>query len=112
MQEKRAIDLIDEDEDPKGFCCITMKEYAIDHPDELVSYSASERCYLLVGRIKPYASKMYFCPWCGSQVPKDLSGVWIDILVEEYGLKSPCNWDRDKIPPEFKTDEWWKKRGL
>jgi hypothetical protein len=33
-------------------------------------------------------------------------------LREEYGIKDPIFDDKDKVPPEFETDEWWKKRGL
>jgi len=54
---------------------------------------------------------MYFCPWCGSQLPEGLGDEWAKILKEEYKLDNPFKeWDR--VPPEFKTDEWWKRRGL
>ncbi len=33
---------------------------------------------------------------------------WFDAL-EELGFDDP---DNQKIPEEFKTDEWWKKRWL
>lgn len=53
-----------------------------------------------------------YCPWCGTQLPNRLSDEWYDVLSSEYGIEDPTDKDRDKVPPEFKTDEWWKKRGL
>jgi hypothetical protein len=44
---------------------------------------------------------------------KCLKDEWFDILEKEYELDNPA-WDleqKEKIPAEFKTDEWWKKRG-
>jgi hypothetical protein len=44
---------------------------------------------------------------------KELTDEWVRILKEEYGFEDP--WEariENKIPAEFHTDEWWKKRGL
>jgi|APCry1669189034_1035192.scaffolds.fasta_scaffold127828_2 hypothetical protein len=57
-------------------------------------------------------SDIYYCPWCGATLPKQLSDEWFDILEKEYGIVDPSDKEREKVPPEFKTDEWWKKRGL
>ncbi len=50
------------------------------------------------------------CPWCGVKLPKSLGEAHFDILCEMFedydGNKDP------RTPEEFKTDEWWKKRGL
>ena len=37
---------------------------------------------------------------------------WDEILEKEYGITEPFFEDKDRVPPEFWTDEWWKKRGL
>lgn len=54
-----------------------------------------------------------YCPWCGKKLPKSLRDEYFDILEKEYGLD---NYDIDdhpeRIPEEFKSDEWWKKRSL
>jgi hypothetical protein len=53
---------------------------------------------------------MDYCPFCGIKFPKRLDEELTEILKSEYGLNS---WkDYKKAPPEFHTDEWWKKRGL
>ena len=54
-----------------------------------------------------------YCPWCGQKLPDDrLKGdVYYDLLERIVG-KEYCDIMEDEIPEEFKTDEWWKKRGL
>lgn len=54
-----------------------------------------------------------YCPFCGAQVPKDLTDERCEILEKEYGITDPYDPpQRKRIPKEFKTDVWWKKRGL
>ena len=48
-----------------------------------------------------------FCPFCGHMFPTSKREAYFDIL--ENGLKINSE---DEIPEEFKTDEWWRKRGL
>lgn len=56
---------------------------------------------------------LYYCPWCGKQLPKSLNDKWYSTLEKEYGLDDPDREEQEKlIPEEFKTDEWWKNRGL
>lgn len=56
--------------------------------------------------------EIIYCPWCGTHLPISLADTWYNVLEQEYNIKDPTHHDRDKVPPEFKTDEWWKKRGL
>ena len=49
-----------------------------------------------------------YCPWCAAKLPTDLMDARDDELGK-LGFKIPYD---DSIPEEFKTDEWWKKRGL
>lgn len=51
-------------------------------------------------------------PWLGAKFPSSLRQEWLRILKEEYGLSDPLGKQRHKVPKEFKTEEWWKKRGL
>ena len=55
-----------------------------------------------------------YCPWCGNALPKSLRKKWFDILKRENNIETDIGeWRKRKdIPGEFKTDEWWKKRGL
>lgn len=68
-------------------------------------------------QLSPYGGglidELYFCPWSGNLLPKDLDEEWIDEIqkvlgVEEYDLETHL----ELTPPEFFTDEWWRSRGL
>ena len=52
-----------------------------------------------------------YCPNCGARLPKDLLDEYCDELEKAVG-KEYCDIKEDEIPEEFKSDEWWKKRGL
>ena len=58
-----------------------------------------------------YRSPCIFCPYCGKEQPKSLLFEKDDALEEALG-KEFCDIKPEEIPEEFKTDEWWKKRGL
>ena len=62
--------------------------------------------------------RLGYCPFCGVKLPKDRKGIdengndpYTDALEEAVG-KEYCDIKEDEIPEEFKTDEWWRKRGL
>jgi uncharacterized protein DUF6980 len=62
-------------------------------------------------RDREMLTPIYFCPWCGTKLPVSLADDWYDILEKEYNIDDPVV-DTHKVPPEFQTDEWWRKRGL
>lgn len=49
------------------------------------------------------------CPWCGSKLPIELTNALSKIIFDDLKLDG---YDDSRIPTEFQTDEWWKKRGL
>lgn len=58
-------------------------------------------------------SRINYCPWCAQHLPQNLINEWFDILEKEYQLDNPDDKHQTLlVPEEFKTDEWWKKRGL
>lgn len=90
-------------------CCEHMGDILTNY--KIVSYRESIRLFsldLLVGMQK----EIWFCPWCGTKMPDNLDTAWQRTLREEYALQDPIFDDKDKVPQEFRTDEWWKKRGL
>jgi hypothetical protein len=83
---------------------------------ELLEYEPTTRSYhFLLYENNKYCGTRYqlkYCPWCGKKLPEDLCNQFEEIMEKEYGLTvSEVNRGVD-IPEEFKTDEWWKKRGL
>lgn len=54
-----------------------------------------------------------FCPSCGSRVEKSLEDEWKSILMEEYNIEEDhCSVWNPMVPEEFKSDAWWRNRGL
>ena len=104
--------------DPFQHCCPTMNKYLDPKTTEgeLLIYNRDVRTYRFILHENEDKSGWYvpilYCPWCGKKVPKDLDQEWGETLEKEYGLTREARRDDSKIPEEFKTDEWWKKRGL
>jgi len=54
-----------------------------------------------------------FCPFCGKEFPLDLHDKLFEILEQEYTTEGLAQKVRaGNVPEEFKTDAWWKNRGL
>jgi hypothetical protein len=92
----------------KGLCCEKMKfavnkEHIVDHEDYVRNYN-------IRGKKRVYA--IAYCPWCGRDLGSQLNHEYYSILRQEYGIYDPETTEADKVPEEFKTDAWWKKRGL
>ncbi|RHZ35546.1 DUF6980 family protein [endosymbiont GvMRE of Glomus versiforme] len=96
------------------FCC----DYLVSRLSEgnvYIKYDSSFReFYLKRSDAKNVIYLIQFCPWCGKKLPKGLRNEWFDILEKEYKIETDIfEWRENKdIPQEFKSDEWWKKRGL
>ena len=115
--ERRDKQLEEDKKNYKGPHCCLIMQYSVDKSSrENVSpciYSPKFREYYLQATIGPGAGKIDFCPYCGTALPQGLSDLWFDILEKEYGLDNPAGLEqKKKVPTEFQTDEWWKKRGL
>jgi hypothetical protein len=67
---------------------------------------------MLHGHNKGMYQKMSYCPWCGKKLPKELGEEWCRIIKERFGFEEIFVEEWETLPQEFKTDEWWKKRGL
>lgn len=104
-------------------CCSHMDRYTVaDEEDAIIEYDSDVRSYnFLLNEKGVYVGirqQLWFCPWCGKKLPKDLGDEWEGNLKKDYNLTvsdffdKQGQWDESKIPEEFRTDEWWKKRGL
>lgn len=101
---------------PHNHCC-DMMAIIIDHAGIPLLYSKILRKYHMIRMIKhvivDYVVFAY-CPWCVKVLPKDLTVEYNEIVQRECGINTreidiTCEFD---LPEEFKSDEWWKKRGL
>jgi hypothetical protein len=92
-------------------CCRAMNFALID--DKHVFYYSSQYREYAAGLSKITGCvEVFYCMFCGKQLPKSVRDEWFDILKKEYGLKKPWGEDEPLIPKEFLTDEWWRNRGL
>lgn len=92
-------------------CCLTM-EAELNRDGAVVYYSARYREYGIKLPKSTGGILVDYCMFCGKKLPKSVGDEWFDILEKEYKLERPLTRDQKKIPKEFLTDEWWKKRGL
>ncbi len=92
-------------------CCLTM-DAELARGDALLYYSLRFREYGVKIPKSTGGMLMDYCMFCGKKLPKSVRSEWFGILEKEYGLEWPDSKDKKKVPQEFWTDEWWKKRGL
>lgn len=91
-------------------CCETFKSFLNDCKVGL-EYEKDERRFSIL--IKKGSQGINNCPWCGAKLPSHLAEKREEILLNEYGIDDMYDTEQaKKIPAEFFTDEWWKKRGL
>jgi hypothetical protein len=84
------------------------------HPDIPLNYQPVFRRYIipLIGPTADF-QQIFFCPWCGIKLPESLEEIYYEILEKEHGIAQGLDIQNDRrIPKEFKSNEWWKKRGL
>ena len=91
-------------------CCKYM-ESNINDSSSHTKYNKIKRCYYIERKNKNTVNAIFFCPWCASELPKDLILEYDTIASKAYGEDIDLV-SKNKIPQEFKSDEWWKKRGL
>jgi hypothetical protein len=104
----------------KNYCCKAM-EGILEENDTSLNYAPHIRKYFLATYPdhKPSCNDVHtshtilFCPWCGTALPSNLERLYMRTLKLECGIYD--SWraiDNGKIPGDFQTDAWWKKRGL
>ena len=87
-------------------CCMGMHD---DLLDKQVEFDRTFKCYYIHLHGDRWQT-MSYCMYCGAEL-SDLTLSYYDVLEEAVG-KEYCDITEDEIPQEFKTDEWWIKRGL
>jgi hypothetical protein len=91
--------------------CLALRNELLND-GSLLDYSPKYREYgIRIPKTTGYML-MDYCMFCGEKFPESVRDEWFDILEKEYGLERPASGDSKKVPKEFWTDEWWKKRGL
>lgn len=91
-------------------CCLTM-DAGLSMDGAILYYDKQYREYGVDLGIRG-GMLIDYCMFCGKKLPISVRDEWFEILEKEYGLERPGTGDSKKVPKEFWTDEWWKKRGL
>ena len=94
-------------------CCEKM-DYALQDARIPLKYSPVYRIYFLpLKGMKAVGQPINYCPWCGKKLPNELKSKFFEIVKREYGIEPDIDILKNpSLPEEFKSDEWWKKRGL
>jgi hypothetical protein len=94
-------------------CCENLEKFVSEGEISLF-FSSRERFYGI--NYKPRTGGgiqlIEYCPWCGTKLPKNLIDEYAELVFDELGLDPLDTNYNKKMPKEFKTDEWWKNRGL
>lgn len=92
-------------------CCDRL--FAQIKYDDYFKYDGVFREYFIVGRY-PWVDCFSFCPFCAAKLPDSLGDEWevelskaLEITAEEIAGNVKIS-----IPLEFRTDRWWKIRGI
>jgi len=104
------------------YCCNDMRshiEHKCDVHDDV--YECCDHLFLYNAIYDEYGVIIHdggssyieiaFCPFCGHRFNESKRYKFFELLENElhYGDLEISNGD---IPEEFKSDEWWRKRGL
>lgn len=100
---------ISEQSEAVQHCCELMRAY-VDNTHGMILYRPYFREYAVkVGGNT--LQQIQYCPWCGSNLPEDLSERFFHTVKTEVGKDVNLS-EIKNLPLEFQTDEWWKKRGF
>lgn len=102
-------------------CCQRMKYCLKDERESkssniiYIEKIRSYRIYAYMGlsHKRVTVDSIYYCPWCGAKLPAELSDQYYQEIENlNLPLTKVDSIDRRYIPQEYRTDMWWKKRGL
>jgi hypothetical protein len=96
------------EKDNELLSCCTQMSFHFREKEKIIGFELATR--RLGIRIRDNIFQLIkYCPWCAAEKPKDLTNELDQIIFEQLKLDG---FDDERLPEEFKTDEWWKKRGL
>ena len=96
-----------------NFCCQDL-EHSISIEANLINYDSSIRSFRFILHDNRYGDYLPFdyCPWCGTKLPKSLNAEWAEEVKKKIGYDCVFVQEWEKLPEKYKTDQWWKERGL
>jgi hypothetical protein len=97
----------------KDGCCCSDKQELNKYVNSGLIYNTRFREYgIKTVRLRGPYLVMNYCLWCGRQLEPSLRDLWAKLLQKEHGIANPFATPITQLPKSFRTDEWWKRRGL
>jgi hypothetical protein len=107
---------INEHSSDEEYCCNEMQKAMINGSFSFGYKKQLAETYLVSREGASNFWGVDFCPFCGKNIHSK-SEIFYKCISDELGISTEdAIFDYDTLdehlPPEFHTDEWWKKRGL
>jgi hypothetical protein len=95
------------------YCCEKM-EHRMSKEYTFIEYMPESREYVfnLHGNHEGAHFDMQYCPWCGKKLPESLGEEWCKVIKEDLGVEDVDAEEWAKLPEKYKTEQWWRERGL
>ena len=97
------------------YCCPNFQAFFLYSLDMPIAYDAQQRMYCCITPKHEANVCILRCPLCGKKFPKNLCKEFYKELSKIVGRKityTYTEYDWNTLPEEFKSEEWWRKRGL
>ena len=95
-------------EKESNFCCLTFNKCVSKEKEGGIIYLPQTRSFLLQASREDYLD-MQYCPFCASKLPLDLTDMLMRIVYDNLKLDG---FEDTRLPTEFRSDAWWRNRGL
>jgi hypothetical protein len=96
-------------------CCKEISAF-LEEDKVAIVYLKKFRAYYINLKSSDAIQQIYYCPWCGLGLPEALDTEYESelskALAADIDELDSEDLNAKYLPSEFKTDEWWKKRGL
>jgi hypothetical protein len=102
------------DPDHPMYCCQDFQDGILYDRNIPITYHPQYRFYYLITpKREPSTHIIRRCIYCGKKWPKELWKEFFKELGKVVGYKIVyTEYDWSTLPEEFKSEEWWRKRGL
>jgi hypothetical protein len=103
------------------YCCEKMEYQTVPYnerfiapQDRVVIYHEESRDYgiKLDREYIGYQVSIEYCPWCGSKLPDSLNLEWCEAVKQDLGIEDVDAEEWAKLPEKYKTEQWWREKGL
>jgi hypothetical protein len=96
-------------------CCEDM-EFFLGENKVAIGYLPELRFYYIKLKHSTADQGIFYCPWCSKKLADNLFDEYDIELAKALNVDgddlTKTTFNKNNIPKEFRTDEWWRKRNL